>query len=44
MTKSAAKLDSDMEKAYKSAGVKLAYMTKADHAAWVDISKKIFVC
>jgi TRAP-type C4-dicarboxylate transport system substrate-binding protein len=40
MTKSAAKLDSDMEKAYKSAGVKLAYMTKADHAAWVALAKK----
>ena len=40
MTNAVSKLDSDMEKAYKSAGVKIVYMTKADHAAWVDLAKK----
>ena len=40
MTREAAGLDSKMEKAYKSAGVKLVYMTKADHAAWVALAKK----
>jgi TRAP-type C4-dicarboxylate transport system substrate-binding protein len=40
MIREAAGLDSKMEKAYKSAGVKLVYMTKADHAAWVALAKK----
>jgi hypothetical protein len=29
-----------MEKAYKKAGVKLAYMSKADFDAWLAIAKK----
>ena len=40
MTKEAAGLDTTMEKAYKKAGVKLAYMTKSDFDAWLEIAKK----
>jgi TRAP-type C4-dicarboxylate transport system substrate-binding protein len=40
MTKEAAGLDTTMEKAYKKAGVKLSYMTKADFDAWLAIAKK----
>ena len=39
MTKEAAGLDTTMEKAYKKAGVKLSYMTKADFDAWLAIAK-----
>jgi TRAP-type C4-dicarboxylate transport system substrate-binding protein len=40
MTKEAAGLDTTMEKAYKKAGVKLAYMTQKDFDAWLAIAKK----
>src|SRR6056300_1395125 len=40
MTREAAGLDTTMEKAYKQAGVKLAYMSESDYNAWIDIAKK----
>ena len=40
MTREAAGLDTTMEKAYKKAGVKLAYMTQKDFDAWLAIAKK----
>ena len=40
MTKEAAGLDKTFEKAYKAAGVELAYMDKNDFDAWLAIAKK----
>ncbi|MDA7763085.1 hypothetical protein N8884_00210 [Pelagibacteraceae bacterium] len=40
MKKANVGIDVRVYPAYKSAGVKLAYMTKADHAAWVALAKK----
>ena len=40
MTKQAAGLDKTFEKAYKAAGVELAYMDQDDFNAWLDIAKK----
>ena len=40
MTKQAAGLDKTFEKAYKAAGVELAYMDQNDFNAWLEIAKK----
>ena len=40
MTKQAAGLDKTFEKAYKAAGVELAYMDQDDFNAWLEIAKK----
>ncbi|MBD1156330.1 TRAP transporter substrate-binding protein DctP [Pelagibacterales bacterium SAG-MED16] len=40
MTAQVANLDKKFEDAYKAAGVKLAYMTAEDHAAWIEIAKQ----
>ena len=42
MTAQVENLDKKFEDAYKAAGVKLVYMDANDHAAWVEIAKKIF--
>ena len=43
MTAQVSNLDKKFEDAYKAAGVELVYMSEADHAAWIEMLRKLLI-